>query len=313
MKVILKVLIIFILFLFVFQIISAETDNKITFIVLGHVYPDYEALELSVDLINEENPDFIVFLGDTLESPDRSWPELKQIIDKIDSPVYFIPGNHDISRDGTGKYFEEMSGFLFTSFSIKEYTFLILNTVTEKTGIYDISEEQVGFIEEIYEQNDEEKFIFMHNCLFYNYDNQFCNSREFFTENNWNSLTVPIIQNKTVAVFVGDVGINEPYFGYEEDSISYFGVGFSPKESQLKIPQHFLKVVYEEGELTVNPIIIRQDLTQAKYYQRVDKEFFPLSKAFIRKNLAFVLKSFSLAIIILLGIIIFLLIKLKKK
>ena len=31
------------------------------------------------------------------------------------------------------------------------------------------------------------KIIFMHHCIFYNYDNQFCNSRDFFLGNNWNT------------------------------------------------------------------------------------------------------------------------------
>ena len=152
----------------------------------------------------------------------------------------------------------------------------------------------------------------MHHCIFYNYDNQFCNYRGFFKSNNWNEQIVPIIKNETIAVFVGDTGLNEPYFGYTENDISYFGVGFSPPENQLKVPQHMLKVVLENDKFTVTPIPIRQDLTMVKYDQRIDRNFFPLFKVFVKKNLAIVLTSFSLTIFILLIIILFLLIKLRK-
>lgn len=287
----------------VFPLTQASTE-EITFIAMGHIYPDYDALNISLDLIEQENPDFVVFLGDSLPAPNESWDELKPLIDKISAPVYFAPGNHDIYRNeaSEGVFASEISPELFFTFKIRETNFIILNTVSDKES--DISEEQVEFIESVLDPEKNNVF-FMHHCLFYNYNNQFCNSRPFIKENNWNKL-VPSIQNKTLAVFVGDVGINEPYFGYKENGISYFGVGFSPKESQLKIPQHMLKVTLNEEGMKVTPIPIRQDLTKTKYVQRVDKQFFPLFKSFIKKNLALVLRMVAITIALLIVIIIFL-------
>ena len=37
----------------------ADYREKVTFIAFGHIYPDYEALELSIPQILEEKPDFI--------------------------------------------------------------------------------------------------------------------------------------------------------------------------------------------------------------------------------------------------------------
>jgi len=287
-------------------------DSDVTFIALGHVYGDYDALNLSIPLIEKENPDFVIFLGDSLAAPDNSWDELKSFVDKISSPVYFVPGNHDVYVNGTrGNYLEKMSEDLYYNFSVGGIDFVSLNTVTDDIALYDLSYEQVGFMESIYEGSANKKIIFMHHCLFYNYDNQFCNSRPFIDNNNWNNI-IPAIKENTIAVFVGDVGINEPYFGYEEDSVSYFGVGFSGKESQLKIPQHFLKVIIHEDGLTVTPIPIRQDLTKIKYFQRMDKKFTVLAKSFIKKNLAIVLKTFSIAIALLLLMVFFLSFKVLK-
>lgn len=285
---------------------STASTDEITFIAMGHIYPDYDALNLSISLIEQENPDFVVFLGDSLKNPDKSWDELKLFIDKISIPVYFAPGNHDIYENGTvgGFFVEEISPKLFLSFKIGEINFIILDTVSGGEFVNDISDEQINFIKSLYDSEDK-NIIFMHHCLFYNYDNQFCNSKPYIYENNWNKL-VPYLQDKTLAVFVGDVGVNEPYFGYEENGISYFGVGFSPKEFQLKIPQHMLKVTLNDEGMKVIPIPIRQDLTKVKYVQRLDKQFFPLFKSFIKKNLALVLKTFSMIVAFLVAIIIFL-------
>ena len=315
----LKILIILFFMLFITQNAVAADSEKLTFIALGHVYPDYDALNLSVSLIEKENPDFVIFLGDSVSlGAEEDWKSLLSITNNITSEVYFVPGNHEIELqpDGIDLFKKYSSERLFWDFTVKDTTFIILNSVQEtyggKPNNYDISSEQVSFVKEVYERDDKNKFIFMHNCIFYNYDNQFCNNRDFFKSNNWNDEIVPIIKNETVAVFVGDTGLNEPYFGYTENDVSYFGVGFSSLENQLKVPQHMLKVVLEDNELTVTPIPIRQDLTEVTYDQRIDRNFFPLFKAYIKKNLAFVLTSFSLTIFILLIVILFLLIKLKK-
>ena len=314
-----KTLIIFFFVLFFMQTAYADDSEKLTFIAFGHIYPDYDALNLSIPLIEKENPDFVVFLGDSVHTgTEENWNSLLSITDEISAPVYFVPGNHEIEVQPEGqKYFKEhISEDFFWDFTIKNTTFVILNSVQETSGgesnPYDISDEQVSFIKEIYERDDTNKFIFIHHCIFYNYDNQFCNNRGFFKNNNWNEQIVPIIKNDTIAVFVGDTGLNEPYFGYIENDISYFGVGFSPPENQLKVPQHMLKVVLENDKFTVTPIPIRQDLTMVEYDQRIDRTFFPLFKAYVKKNLALVLTSFSVIIFLLLVVILFLLIRLKK-
>lgn len=305
--------------LFIFSINFAfsgsHNSDKITFIVLGHVYTDYDALNLSVSLINDEDPEFVIFTGDSLNNYDESWEELSKIVEMIRAPVFFVPGNHDIanSNPDSGFFVEEMSSELYYHFTIDDKTFIILNSVDGPLE-YDISLEQVDFVKEIYEKDDTQKFIFMHHCLFFNYDNLFCNSRPYIDENNWNKLLVPLIREETSAVFTGDLGYHEPYFGYEEDGISYFGVGFSSKELQVYLPQHFLKVTVEGTELIVEPVPIRQDLTKVKYFQRLDKDFSSLLKSRIKKNLPLILKSLAFIILILfLTALLFLILLLKSQ
>lgn len=297
------------LFVVLFPIMGyADNSRETKFIVLGHVYPDYEALNLSVTLINDANPDFVVFLGDNVYNvPERNWSEFSSIIDRIKVPVYLLAGNHDIDiNPGDKEYFEENIGSLFQEFEINGNRFIILNSILKK-DYYDISEEQIDFIKAEYENGSENTIVFMHHCLFYQDNNKFCNARpDYVSENsNWNSKVVPIIKDKTIGVFVGDVGYNEPYFSYNEENVSYFGVGFSV--DKIKFPQHFLEVTINNNVLKVTPVPIRQDLAKIDYGTEKSENLGV--RAFIRDNLKLIFFMISFVITLLLIIILFFLIK----
>jgi calcineurin-like phosphoesterase family protein len=297
-----KTLFLLIIFCILSPFLSASED--LNFVAFGHVYPDYDALNESVSLVNSIDPDFSVFLGDSVHEGDIStWEELFTITNNIDTEKHFVFGNHEgeLVTYMHENYIELIDDNFYRYFTFKGYDFIILNSVgnpeTSVSGEYFISEEQVEFISEVYTISDRPKFIFLHHCLFLNYDNHFCNSREFFTDNNWNSEIVPILrEGNTLGVFVGDLGVRESYFGYEENDVSYFGVGFSPLDSRLRNPQYFLDVSVIDGELQVISIPIRNDLTQSIYHASINPSSFEIFKSYIKKNLAFILKFFVIVI-----------------
>jgi len=88
-------LFLFLIITFPSVFIAAETwavQPKTRFVVFGHVYEDYDALRQSIKKVNALNPDFVVFLGDTLNSRTTTWDELLAITKNITAPVYFVPG-----------------------------------------------------------------------------------------------------------------------------------------------------------------------------------------------------------------------------
>lgn len=278
---------------------ALELNQETKFLVLGHVYPDHDTLELNVELINNENPDFIVFLGDSSKNfPTRDWTEMESIMKKIKVPMYFAAGNHDILiNPGDEEYFiENIAGVLFQSFDINNNSFLILNTASKKDSPPDIPEEQVEFIKSIYENNTNRKFIFMHHCLFYKEGaEKYCgivSGRDVFKESNWNSKIVPLIQNQTL-VFLGDVRI---YFSYKENNIPYFGVGFS--QPDLRFPPYMLKVIVND-EIDVVPIKLKQDFDadKIKYFNILLKTSFNTSEDILRSFARIVKKNLKLTII----------------
>jgi predicted phosphodiesterase len=299
--------------------VGANSSEEVKFLALGHVYTDYGALASAVPLINKENPDFVIFLGDSTtrdfdDIKGRSWAKLQPLVDQIKAPVYFVAGNHDLTDNPYDQsYLTRSNNKLFQEFTIKDTTFISLNSVTGEKLNYDISQEQFSFLKKVYAEDNNQKIIFLHHCLFYQDNNQLCNARgELSKDSVWNSEIVPFLQNKNTPVFVGDVGSEQPYFSYKEQGIDYFGVGFS--FDSTAIPQHMLKVVMAEGEISVTPLPIIQDLTKSKSkLLPIDNSSATKVKKFILENLKLVLSLVSLVVTLLLLLITLLLLFIKKE
>src|SRR3989344_4923994 len=252
-------------FLLVPDFVFAQIDKKedVSFVVFGHIYPDYEALEKSVEKVNQLKPDFVVFNGDTLPNNHQTeWEVILEITDKFSMPVYFVPGNHDIEdRSDDRQNFIEKIGPLYQSFELKNINFLFLNSsdVVAPIATYDILGTQLEWLKENFKK-DKQNIVFVHHCLFYEDEVDLCNNRgqTISESNNWNFEVVPFINSNTLGVFVGDVGSRQPYFAYQENGIDYYGVGFSERE--YKFPQHFLHVVVSEDDIVVNPIAVHEDI-----------------------------------------------------
>jgi len=249
-------------------------EKPVNFVVFGHVYPDYEAVEKSVEKVNALNPDFIAFLGDTLP-PDHQteWDEIRSITGKFDAPVYFVPGNHDIEdRVGDKAYFVENVNPLYQTFTERNITFVTLNSSNvAPLANFDVVGEQIEWLENVYKKDKSKKILFVHHCLFYQDEAKLCNNRgqKISEENNWNVNVLPVIREDTIAVFTGDVGTKQPYYSYAENGVDYFGVGFA--RDKLKYPQHFLYVEVSEDSLSVRPVLIEDQLVDINSLNKKEK------------------------------------------
>ena len=57
----------------------------------------WQIIESSVELINDLDPAFVLFVGDLTETgTQKEFRRIKTIVDKVKSPVYAVPGNHDL-------------------------------------------------------------------------------------------------------------------------------------------------------------------------------------------------------------------------
>ena len=91
----------------------------------------YNKLEQFVDICNAESLDFIIHGGDLFDSPRSSDPTVLNrvisILRKLKSPMYYIPGSHDIYGYNLNSYKQAFIGTLVSS--------NCLNILNEK-GIY---------------------------------------------------------------------------------------------------------------------------------------------------------------------------------
>jgi predicted phosphodiesterase len=234
------------------------------FFVFGHVYPDYAAVEQALSDIQREQPDFVIFLGDTLAPQHQiEWDEILAITDQITVPVYFAAGNHDIEdRADDRRQYSESIGPLRYAFEKGGISFTVLSSSQGvPLGSFDVGKEDVALIQQKLETSVGPHIVFVHHCLFYTDDGELCNNRGQLVspESTWNREVVPLLKNHDVlGVFVGDVGSRHPYLHYIEDEIDYFGVGFSTKS--LRYPPHYLDVTTDGDDMVVEPVIIRKDL-----------------------------------------------------
>lgn len=92
-----------------------------------------EWLRAVVDRIQEEKPDFCLHLGDLVDVGDREcFAAVRELFDRLDVPVYPVPGNHDYTlAESRREYDECFPGRTNYTFEHAGWQFIGLDT-TEK-------------------------------------------------------------------------------------------------------------------------------------------------------------------------------------
>ncbi|MEX0844089.1 MAG: metallophosphoesterase [Balneolaceae bacterium] len=123
----------------------------------------------AAEKVNIMQPEFILSVGDLVDGyttePEvwnAQWEEFDAIINKMDMPFYYVPGNHDISNDLLRDVWVKRHGSPYYTFVYKNVLFVSLHTEDRKGG--GISEEQVAYINEQLEMHNDVRWtlIFMH-------------------------------------------------------------------------------------------------------------------------------------------------------
>jgi 3',5'-cyclic AMP phosphodiesterase CpdA len=92
-----------------------------------------ENLRRAVEMINDRHPDAVILTGDIGENPE-DWKVAKSILKKLSSPLYYVPGNHDVHSNDVERY-RKAFGKDFYEFHVKYATFVVIDS--ELLGNYD--------------------------------------------------------------------------------------------------------------------------------------------------------------------------------
>lgn len=252
------------------QELFIKEPEEFSFIVVGHIYPQYDALKSVIKQAEEEGAVFIILTGDLINGESKSieerWQGFEEIKASTKIPFYIAPGNHDVGDKGKRKIFEEKFGPTYRSFIFENSKFILLNSCdATKDFKEDIDQEQLDFLKIEYQDSWEFEhiFLFIHHPLWLK-DFSLTNGR--YPENSWDREVLPLIKEKTKYVFAGD---SFTFFYTKREGVYYLVNGFG-QERRQEVP-YFLHVKVKGKEVTVE---VRTALPEAKHkiYFFEDKE-----------------------------------------
>lgn len=151
-------------------------NNPFRFVVLGDKTSGGEdqwpVFDRAVEVINRLEPAFVITVGDHIpghmeDRPqwDLEWAEYRGHAERIDAPLFFIPGNHDIANTACYQYWREDLGRTYYAFSFGGCLFLVLNTEEERfDGRGPVWERMMSFAGEMLDRNRQagHTFLFFH-------------------------------------------------------------------------------------------------------------------------------------------------------
>lgn len=188
-------------------------------------YPDISFGFLSGDIVRESNVE--------------SWDAVDEDMLSLEIPVYFAPGNHDVTNRELfetryGDPLNNMRSYRY--FTNEKDLFIILDSELDE---WNISDEQFIFLKTVLNENYETSrniFVFVHALIWWDDENIFQNIHTNWwppfipdTTNFWTDVE-PLFHNisNPVYLFAGDLGANEqatPYMYYKEANITYIAGG----------------------------------------------------------------------------------------
>lgn len=156
---------------------NASTDAKrFHFAILGDrtggAELEWPLFDRAVDELNFLRPDFVLTVGDQIqgyvteeEVMKQQWDEYKQHANRLQMPLYLLPGNHDVSNPRMLAWWKENLGRRYYAWEHKNCLFLVLNIMEHwEMNASSLGEEQVRFALDTLKQHPDVRhtFVFLH-------------------------------------------------------------------------------------------------------------------------------------------------------
>jgi len=226
------------------------SPDPYSFFVAGHTYGNHLADNIHLHPpfkeqlanIHYDYPDISlgILTGDIVrESNVESWNAVDDDIARLDLPVYFAPGNHDITNRELfeSRYGDPLNNFrTFRYFTNEKDLFVVLDS---ELDAWNISGDQLAFLQTVistHQQSSRNIFVFVHALIWWDDENIFKNIHTNWwppympdTTNFWTDVA-PIFSSisNPVYLFAGDLGANAqatPYMYYKEANMTYIAGG----------------------------------------------------------------------------------------
>lgn len=218
-----------------------------TYFVAGHTYGNRKDTALGFHppfkaqfplIQSSPGMKFGLLTGDmVLKSEPESWDKIDAEINQLNMPVYFVPGNHDVTDRALyeSRYLNSGTAKTYYSFTYRNDLFLVLDANIDP---WNISGAQLDYLKQQLNTAAffDHIFIFTHQLIWWSGDNAFNHiipnapiASIPASLNYWTDVE-PVLRSLSnpVFLFAGDLCANEnatPYLYYKEDNIRYIAGG----------------------------------------------------------------------------------------
>lgn len=222
---------------------------------------------------NLMQPEFVMSVGDLIQGYtedeaviEAEWDEFMDILEPLEAPFFFVPGNHDMTNPVMAEHWERRFGRSYYHFVYRDVLFICLNTEDgEQTRI---GEEQAAYVRKVLEDNPDPRWtlVFMHKPLWVYED--FDPERD----TGWKAIE-PMLADRPHTVFAGHF---HTYTKHTRNDHRYFVLATTGGGSRLRGPDHgqFDHVVWvtmtDDGPVIANLLldgIVEEDI----YTPRTDQ------------------------------------------
>lgn len=111
----------------------------------------------AVGKLNLLQPEFVLCVGDLIEGYteddeiiDAQWDEFYTILEPLEAPFFFLPGNHDISNQAMREQWQQRFGRSYYAFLYHDVLFICMDS-NDGDGVT-LSEEQISYVKDVISQ-----------------------------------------------------------------------------------------------------------------------------------------------------------------
>ncbi len=169
----------------------------------------------AVEKTNLLRPEFVISVGDLIEGYtedlariEMEWDAFDRLVDRLEMPFFYIPGNHDVTNPVMAEVWKQRYGAAYYHFVYKNTLFLCLNT--EDAGRANITDAQVAYFEQVLKDHPADRvrwtLVFMHEPMWADHYRQ----RHAEGYANWGRVEA-MLQDRPFTVFAGH------WHGYRRD------------------------------------------------------------------------------------------------
>ena len=206
----------------------------------------------AVEKINLLQPEFVMCVGDLIAGDtedeielNKQWMEFDDIVNKLEMPFFYVPGNHDITNSVMLEKWKQRLGLPYYHFVYNNVLFLCLDSEDPPPQAYEtgnLSDSQIEYFANVLNDNKDVSwtFLFMHKPLW----------EEDYKENiSWENLE-KLLQGRRYTVFAGHRHVYKEILRKEQ---SYYRLATTGGGSYLNGPlkgefDHIVWVTMTEHE-----------------------------------------------------------------